>query len=292
MMFGYLKPYGTNVSTINKLYKKYYCSLCHALWNYYGFKARFLLSYDLTFICALFRLNTVEPTSPQRICYEKSEIKDDKEAWKAMAALSLLMVSAKMQDDINDEKSFKAKIISRLYKKAFLKAKRDFPKASKMIETSFEEFGKKEQNHADLYEMAAAFSNIMADAANSMVKCSDKDLAIIHFVSKWVYFIDAVDDIDEDMRKNRFNPFTAIAQSKKQLLTEHADYILDYASSITSELEPFVKEFDLTDETCKLIASVLVESIPYVSYCVFTNTVIRRKTLVMKVAERNGINYV
>ena len=291
-MFGYLKPYGIGSSSVNRLYKKYYCSLCHALWINYGFFSRFLLSYDLTFVCALLGLDTAEPTTPKLKCYRKMKIESDCDSWKSMAALSLLMVSEKMNDDINDENSIKAKLVSFLYKRHFSKVKKDYPQASRTIIDSFKAFNIKEKEHAGLSELSEAFADIMSNAVKSMLDCSEHELAVIRFVSKWVYFIDAVDDLDEDIKCGRFNPFSTIAHSKEQLLSINSCYIQNFANSLTFEMKPYIKNFDLSIGNDKLIATILVKSMPYVSYCIFTDTSAEKRTLAMKLSERHGVYYV
>ena len=88
-MFGYLRPVGYGIAERTKrYYRQQYCTLCHALWTYYGFSPRFLLSFDMAFIACLFDLATREQGKIS--CYKKMTI--DSEEWKKLSALSLFMV--------------------------------------------------------------------------------------------------------------------------------------------------------------------------------------------------------
>ena len=49
-MYGYLKPNAAETSTaVYSRYRRYYCTLCHALWRQYGRLSRLAVSYDMTF---------------------------------------------------------------------------------------------------------------------------------------------------------------------------------------------------------------------------------------------------
>ena len=230
-MFGYLKLYENGKSAkLLSVYRRHYCSLCHSLWTFYGFRSRFLLSYDLTFLCILLKLPVVINTSTKTMCIRKREISEE-ESWKRMAAISLLMISQKLEDDIHDENSIKAKCVKRLFEKSFKKARQDYPSVYSRMLSDFKEFNRGEETNASVFELAEAFSDIMKNALNSMFQCTDAELMIIDYVAQWLYFIDAVDDLDEDITKGRFNPFTFMAKSKRQLITERKAYIEGFVDS-------------------------------------------------------------
>ncbi len=50
-MFGYVIPLHSTLSQeARKRYKAAYCGLCCALQKHYGFRSRFLVNYDMTFL--------------------------------------------------------------------------------------------------------------------------------------------------------------------------------------------------------------------------------------------------
>jgi hypothetical protein len=67
-MFGYVIPYRKTLSeTAQEEYRADYCGLCRCLGKRYGFPARFLVSYDGAFLCAL--LLAQEDTAPAPRCF-------------------------------------------------------------------------------------------------------------------------------------------------------------------------------------------------------------------------------
>ena len=197
-MFGYLKPVGYGIAEQTKrYYRQQYCTLCHALWTYYGFFPRFLLSFDMAFIACLFDLTLNEQGKIS--CYKKMEI--ESEDWKKISALSLFMVEGKLVDDICDSQSKLSKMLLKLYKKPFTQAAADFPHTHDAIMHSFEKFRELENQKADVTTLADAFAVIICDSAKDLFACTALVEDIIFHVARWVYFIDAVDDLEEDLHK-------------------------------------------------------------------------------------------
>ena len=127
-MYGYLKLDNFTPEEYQKAYKKYYCYLCRTLGYHYGFKSRFILSYDVTLFLICVTNESYLKDIIKVTCFNKEvRVAMDYEYSKKIAAFSLLLTYYKVKDDLLDENSFKAKFIYFLYKDKMNKAKKDFP---------------------------------------------------------------------------------------------------------------------------------------------------------------------
>ena len=287
-MFGYLKPVGYGIAEQTKrYYRQQYCTLCHALWTYYGFSPRFLLSFDMAFISCLFDLTTTE--KGEISCYKNMRIEN--EEWKKMAALSLFMVEGKLVDDVCDSQSKLSKMLLKLYRKPFAQAAADFPCTHDAIMHSFEKFRELEKQKADVTTLADAFAVIMCDSAKGLFACTALVEDIIFHVARWVYFIDAVDDLEEDLHKDRFNPFTGKAKTRKELVTDNREEFIAFTQYTTQHLRTTIKEIDTTKHSSSLVLSVLNLTIPNTTMQILLNGKKRNKKRYVRLLEGRNVNY-
>lgn len=271
-MYGYIRLIeNTTPPSIHQQYRTKYCSLCHSLWNNYGLKSRFLLSYDMTFLAIVLDLKDHVDVHDNMLCFRKVKILHDQEKWKELAGLSILLAGKKLEDDIIDENSIKAKIGLKTFEKAFKKAENDYPIVARILEEGFREMSLMEKDGKDVYGLSERFGKIIVDSVREMFPCSKEDLAIMKHVTKWVYFIDALDDLEKDAIKGRYNPFIKLAKTKKELLSNHYLYLEQFVMSQTKEIKESLTSF--VDGTSKnwIIMSTITNSMPIVTEKVLNN---------------------
>jgi hypothetical protein len=129
------------------------------------------------------------------------------------AGISVLMVYYKILDDIKDSGFFKA-IIYRFLKlvvmPSYYKAKKQLKAADCAIKKSVVALDELEKQKSPNMDMAAStFYDMLAfigsDGAND-----EKTKRIVYEISKnvgrWIYILDAYNDIDDDVKNKRYNP--------------------------------------------------------------------------------------
>lgn len=266
-MYGYLRLTNKEApAEIRKYYRQEYCTLCHALWKYYGYKPRFLLSYDITFMAALLGLNTqITFQESKPICYFRKDIESDEERWKKLSAISVLLSAEKLRDNINDDNSILARIVIALFSKSIKKAEIDYPALSALLKNGFVEMSRIEKEKGDVYQLASAFSEIMVGSKQLLYGKSEFEDAVLHHVATWIYFIDAIDDLDKDVKDGSYNPFLSIAQSREQLLSEHVEYISEFINKQREALVSHMGGFKVDSIQAMTVLNVLNYSMPAVT---------------------------
>lgn len=212
-MFGYI--------IINKgdmkfkefdIYHSYYCGLCHALKERYGRLGQISLSYDMTFLVMLLgSLYEPETRTGKVKCaahpFEKHVIRSNEFSFYA-ADMNLLFTYYKCRDDWEDEKKLTrlayAKALKKSYRKVCTwhgeKARRI---AGLMRELSLEE---KRQNQ-DIDHMAGLFGEIMGEIMAARDDEWRESLRTMgNYLGKFIYLMDAYEDIEEDIKEGRYNP--------------------------------------------------------------------------------------
>lgn len=218
-MLGYVRAFKPEMKIKDyETYKGVYCSLCRALGRLYSPIAQLFLSYDFAFIAVL-RLAVLNecccftvkrcPYNPAKkcmICKEKGKL-------DYCAHTLIITVYYKVLDNLND-KGFKSRLAARLiYPIIWLmhkKAARLAPEAEKIIGESIRLQAEAEKE-SDIgidraaHASAQALGKITAFGFGGDI--SEKLYMLGYMVGRFVYILDAADDIEDDIKKDNFNPF-------------------------------------------------------------------------------------
>lgn len=220
-MFGYVRPNKDELLVKEyEQYKAVYCQLCRVLGRDYGWPCRFFLSYDSTFYAMLALAVTNEGLSP---CRERCAcnplkrcryLEGDGEAYDKAAALTILLAYAKAEDDIADESPLKTlgKRLLRPYLKRKARwARVRYPYLAACTESFMAAQKEAEESGASLdpcaEPTAQLLSKVFADIAGEDPKKAEPLKQFGYYLGRWVYLMDAADDLPEDLRTGSFNPF-------------------------------------------------------------------------------------
>lgn len=223
-MLGYLRVCKPELRIKEyELYKAVYCSLCKELGKSYGVLARFTLSYDFTFLALMsMSLNTNCCKLQKKACtcnpLKKCTYLEDLSELKMPAAAAMILVYYKLCDNIQDEKGIK-RFAYRLYKiflkRAYKKAATDFPHLNRIV-LDYVKSQKQLENDccSDLDVAAEPTARCMAEIFKTLsqddiqVRCLER---IGYSIGRYIYILDAADDLTDDVKLNRYNPLKGIS---------------------------------------------------------------------------------
>lgn len=230
-MFGYVTPCIPELK-VKEYYKfkAYYCGLCKSIKNNYGNLPRFSLNYDMTFLAILIdSLSNKDASFKKSFCpvhpLKKNLVMEGNPALDYASFCNVVLFYYKLLDDFNDDKNIKSKILSTFLGR-YLK---NIPKDLSEIETSVENKLKELyflENSTDKYsidEYSHAFSDLTGFLLVNYFNNEDfeNDLYWLGYnLGKWIYIIDAFDDLEDDMKKNKFNPINKYLNIDKKTFEE------------------------------------------------------------------------
>lgn len=219
-MFGYVRPYKDELRVREfAQYKGVYCQLCKTLDREYGWLAKFSLSYDCCFY-ALLALAVSGAglkecsgrcrANPLKKC---RYLEAEGEAYQKAAALQVILTWHKLRDDREDEGFFKRLGVSVLLPAAARKAKRAgerYPRLAELAAQAVEAQREAEERQDGVDACAEPTARLLAELFRELSGEEDQALALEqfgYFLGRWVYLMDAADDLEEDLREGKFNPF-------------------------------------------------------------------------------------
>lgn len=232
-MFGYVKPDKPELKIKDyETYKAIYCSLCRTLGKEYGLLARFLLTYDAAFYALLKKsvLQAKPDCAYKGVCrfnpLKKCNYIDTDSYLKDAAALTVIMFYYKVLDNINDGKPLK-RLASRLVypyiKIKFNKAVKKYSKYNDIIKVSTDEQARIENEKTDSIDIAAhptavSLQKILSDGIKDETQKRIVE-RIGYCLGRWVYLMDAFDDLENDIKAGAYNPFALKYKLDKSFLT-------------------------------------------------------------------------
>lgn len=240
-MFGYVK--------INKMdltfreyehYRGYYCGLCKYLKDNHGEISRLTLNYDITFLIlvlsALYRpkSNIIEEGCITNPFKKKKKIIN--EITEYAASMNVLLAYYKLEDNLNDENRIKDKVAYNLYKKKLKLAYEKYPKKAEFIKAQLEELNKLEkEKNVNIDMVSNTFGALMGEVFVYKNDDYEEDLRNIGFnIGKYIYLLDAYEDLDKDYEKGRYNPFIEYID-KREELKDRVDKLISISLGILAQ---------------------------------------------------------
>jgi len=231
-VFGYIIPAKSELKLREfEVYNAYYCGVCRSISERYGQIPRLLLTYDAAFLAMLlasisglddeikeFRC-PVHPARRRNLLKRRPEI-------DYAADVMLLLGYYKFADDRMDEHKFRGLVGTNVLKRAFKNVKATVPELAEKAAKHIEELNAVESdNESSIDKAEEPFALLLQDifswdALEETGGDPESDIArenwadslkvacgrIGYAIGKWLYLIDAIDDLEKDIKKGTYNP--------------------------------------------------------------------------------------
>lgn len=215
-MFGYLRPMKPEMKICEfQAYNAVYCGFCKAMGNS-GALLRLTLSYDFTFF-SLLALSLKEDfcgystcRCPAKLFTKKPCVKQSEQLSHA-ANLAVLLLYSKLQDDLADRD--KSRIFTKLallyLKPKYRKAAKELPGEAKAAEKYLENQREAEKCEASLDACCDPTAQLLAEFFSNLSEDSEQKEALFrlgYVLGRYIYLLDAADDLERDIKTGAFNP--------------------------------------------------------------------------------------
>ena len=200
------------------MYRAFYCGYCKSVGKKCSQIMRFTTNYDITFLDVL--LHSVygrEKQLDNQVCVlnplrKKTIALRDELTDRCIDANNILM-HYKLEDDVIDKsgagRGFLDKVILRRHYK---KSRARLPHSDEVCKEQYGKLRKLEkENCAEIDRVAHPFAVMMREIGREVFaeKFTEDIGELLYNLGRWVYLIDAVDDLEKDNKKGAYNPFLA-----------------------------------------------------------------------------------
>ena len=208
-----------------KIFRDYFCSICLAHKYKYGRLSIFLNNYDIAFIAICLGIceEVIENCGKcgKHICDRKEKFTN--KPWSDLADYNINLIRKKMDDNVLDNKSISSAIMRKLGSGMFNKCKKRNPKLYKSFDDSFEKFLKLENSNASIDMMMDGNAEFIEYTILQISNPTTEQLLFLKSIMRWLYWIDAVNDYEDDLKNNNFNP---LIQNKSRDISQ--ELFLEY----------------------------------------------------------------
>ncbi len=218
-MFGYIlvNPEELKVKEY-QLYRSYYCGLCHELQKRYGRTAQMLLNYDMTFL-AILRDALYEPEEKMfkehclRHPLAPHTRRTSVESTFA-ADMTIMLYYQKALDDWHDEHSHPKRVLAMKLHRDYKKLRSQYPQIAKVLESSVKELSEAEsRGETNIDYVAGLTGRFLGEMFAGKEDIWKDDLYQLgFFLGKFVYLLDAYEDMEKDEKKGNYNLFVKLKE--------------------------------------------------------------------------------
>lgn len=233
-MFGYVRPEKPDLLIRDfTVYKAVYCGLCKSIGRRCGQIPRAAVTYDMTFLSLLLlALSPERITLNQESCvlnpFRKKPVAGSDPVLEFAADLSCLLAFYSAKDDAADDRPVRGRIATLLFSRSAGKVMRRYPELNAWIKEKLVRLNQLEKGDS-IDETAACFGAILKRIlleGFALVQREDDEVTALllgeaaEALGRWVYLLDAIDDLELDGQKGNTNHFLALPKDEALLSAE------------------------------------------------------------------------
>ena len=269
-MFGYLDIDKTTLEQNQQgLWQSFMCSMCFSIKKLFGNLPRMYVTNDLNFFLVLFSsINKEVVQLVETRCFSHPVKKQTMiEPWQLsdkMAIANVLFAYWNLYDDVVDGTSVKKKLAFGVVKRSYNKARKLWKELDEVIANRTKQLSELEKSHCGNLDLVA---DSFATLSQEFCKLSLQDNAtqfaqvLCYNIGKWVYLIDALDDVDKDVKGKQYNAFaTCFNVESYTQLAEFYDDIQFEMFAVINRIAQSFNDLNLTEYGC-VLRNILLQSI-------------------------------
>lgn len=220
-MFGYIVVNKPELKIKDyETYSSFYCSLCQTLKRRFHRFSQFTLNYDMVFLAIL--LTSLYEEKQDEYTYrcfihptQKKRLIENKYLEYA-ADMTIVLTYLKCEDDIKDENSLQAKGFRFILKRQYEKVYARYPKKCEAIQDALRQCEVLEkENCTDLDALSKCSGAFVAEIFSYREDVWKPYLYQMgDYLGRFIYLMDAYEDMQHDMEKGCFNPLRSYIQKE------------------------------------------------------------------------------
>lgn len=224
-MFGYLGIDKKSADNGEKgLFGTFMCALCLSTKNLFGNLKRLSVSNDINLFNILFHsYSDIEVKVVSGKCVlspfkDRPLILPDNITDK-LACFNMILVCFNLADDVSDEKNVYKKIVLSSFKRSLNIAKERERGFYESVKNNYEKLQMLEKTGCVILDELCHPFSLISQSVSEYVLAEKNDVLmseLCYHLGKWVYLIDALDDLEKDIRRKAFNPLLSAFGGKTE----------------------------------------------------------------------------
>lgn len=285
-MFGYLFPTKESLTLEQrKIFRDYYCSICLSHRYRYGLPSILFNNYDIAvfgIVLNLYNDHIAECGNCGKRIHNKSQ-KFSAKKWSDIVDYNVNLVRKKIDDDISDQKNPKTALLKLASYPIFVQCKQMNAALYSLFEEEYDRYIKVEQQKPPFSEIVNAYERFVKNTFAGLAFVKSPHLELLVSLNRWIYWIDAVNDFDEDSRNSCYNPYVIHSGQLTKL-----DFLRNLKEGLLDDYELLIGGIRQAYANCGyprknriILENIIGDTIPKVTNVILSNGALekRRKLL-------------
>ncbi|MDO4804991.1 MAG: DUF5685 family protein [Lachnospiraceae bacterium] len=233
-------------------YRSFYCGLCRMLGKRHGIAGELALTYDMNFLAILLNGLYEKPLVGERHrCLTHPVRRHDmllNEVVEYAADMGILLAYYKALDDVRDDGSLKARAFAAKVHRSADRVALNYPRQAEAIRTNVEALRNAEDAGEYDLDRIAGYTGMFTAEVFVMQEdeWADELRTIGFYLGKFIYLLDAYDDLDKDVKKGEYNPWTPEMKRRDfEALVENTLMMMMSESAKAFEKLPVIQDVDI-----------------------------------------------
>lgn len=214
-MFGFIRPMRSELKVRElERFQAVYCGLCHCIRKRYGLMQTMLLSYDCTYLALVLDASRPSCENCKKRCivhpFRRRSCAGESDGIRHAAAVSVILNYHRLGDTAADETGWKrwaAKCLRFVLRRGYRKAKAENELFDQLAQQGLGQLAQLERDRIDSLDIPAdAFAGILRAAIPQDREDSRILSEMFYHTGRWIYLIDACDDLEKDFGTGNYNP--------------------------------------------------------------------------------------
>ncbi len=266
-MFGYVTADKPNMLIKDyAVYRAYYCGLCKSIGRKNPPLMRFTINYDITFLTMLaHNYNKVEPKFKNALCIahpigKPFSVVENNPVQECVVDINTILGYYKAYDDTTDKGSLKHLVAKWYIKGKYKRASKRHPELDKALIKCFGELESLEKaNSTDIDALTKTSADMLIAVAKECCPTYDDLLiSLADNLGRWIYLIDAYDDLFKDIKKGTFNPLKPEGELTEETINQIQSTVREKLYSYLKGIRDAYDKMDITITEGPLSAVVYV----------------------------------
>ncbi len=272
-MFGYITPEKPELKVREyDLFRAVYCGICKSIGKSYGLIPKATITYDAAFLALLLAGVTGSGfhTANGRCMMhplKKRCFAVNNEISGYVSEMNIIMAYHNLVDKWKDDKNLPALGLKMMLGHTYKRLKKKYPVKCRIFQAQIDALQKLENEKCCSMDKAAEptgrIFEELVDPGSPGMACGNREALrwLGYNTGKWIYLIDAYDDLEEDIRKSKYNPLALQFGFKggdpegfRLSIRERVEF------NLTHTLSQITKAYDILDIRCN---SGIIENIIY-----------------------------
>ena len=253
-MFGYILANQDTLSQEeNQRYRSCYCGLCHAIKDECSSLSRLALNYDMTFLVLLLS-SLYEPEESQNASRCIARPQKKQAFWvnnisAYCARMNVALAYYNCMDDWHDDGSLLKRGEAQLFRSARDAMQHHNPRQAAAIVRCLDDLSAIEKKGvADADGAANCFGRLMGElfVMDEQDRWAETLRNMGHSIGCFIYVLDAVCDLEDDLKKGHYNPLASLSSSGTHP-KDYENYLTLFIADATAEFEklPLVQDLSI-----------------------------------------------